>query len=125
MGLAAGAAPDLGNAIPADAHNTLAALRRKVILIVLRLPHLLSGLVELDLAALRAAVDLHLQGTGQDVGPVSRKETGLSKLDLFPLEKPQLSAAVSTFDGSHSACSTAAITPLTPVVSTVSIRPLS
>lgn len=128
MSLAAFRAPDLGNAIPADAYDLLPALRWKrtdfQIFPILRFHYDVIRTVKLDLAASRAAVDLGLQGSRHNIGPISGKETGLSELDLLPLQKSHF-PATGTLDRSHWAASMAWMTPLTPSVFTVSIRPLS
>ena len=125
MGLAAGPAPDLGNAVPADTHDALGTLGRQIFLSFLRRQHMLLRLVKIDLAAAGTAVDLHFQRAGQNIPPISGEKAGLSQLELLPLQKLRLSAAVTTAYRSHWAFMTASMTPLTPAVSTVSMRPLS
>ena len=125
MDFATNPAANLWNTIPADTNDMLITFRRQLFLIVLSFPQLFFGLVKFDLAAAGAAVDLHLQSAGQDISPITGEKSGLSQLKLFPLQKLRLSAAVSATYRSHSAFITVSMTPLTPVVSTVSMRPLS
>ena len=102
MGLPTATATHLRHTIPADAHDMLADFRRLLVyfgffirdIIVLRT-------VELDLAAFGAAVDLHIQCSGKDVGPITKERTRLSQLNFFLLYKMQGVPASGAFDLSH------------------------
>ena len=102
MGLAAASTTNLRNTIQADTHNVLPDLRGLFLYFnfFIRCIMFLRP-VELDLTALGTAVYLYLQCTGKNVGPIAKKRTRLSQLNLFLLDKMQFMTASGTFNLSH------------------------
>lgn len=80
---------------------------------------------ELQFSALRTAVNLHLQATAEAEIQISYPSMAVSLLEMLTHHKRHGTLAPLAMQLSFHSFSTASITPLTPSVFTVSIRPLS
>lgn len=102
MGLSTGPAAHLRDSVSAHTYNILGDFRRLFLYFKFFLRNIIFlRSIELDLAAFGAAVNLHIQCSGNDVWPITKERARLPQLYFFLLYKMQGVPTSGTFDLSH------------------------